>query len=234
MKLAIFDIDGTLVNTNEIDTRCFLDAFTQEFDLSEINSNWSEYFAVTDSAISQQIFQTQLQRHPSDNELLRLQNRFVNLLAKAEQKNRGLFTPIPGALVIFDRLKLEPDWRIAIATGGWKASALFKLQAANFAIDNIPLTSANDGLTREDIINLSIIKAKQVYKIEKFGKIVSIGDGIWDVKTAAKLSIGFVGIASGTAKNKLFQAGAKDVLADFKQVSNFQQVLKQAVIPNSI
>ena len=234
MKLAIFDIDGTLVNTNEIDTICFLDAFTQEFGISDINSNWSEYFAVTDSAISQQIFQTKLQRHPSENELLRLENRFVDLLTKTEQKNPGLFTPISGALTMFDRLKLESDWKIAIATGGWQASALFKLQTANFAIENIPLASANDGLTREDIVNLSIVKAQQAYMIENFDKIVSIGDGIWDLKTAAKLDLGFVGISQAEAKNKLLQAGAKDVLADFEQVNNFQQVLEQAVVPNVI
>ncbi|MDJ0635805.1 MAG: HAD hydrolase-like protein [Xenococcaceae cyanobacterium MO_188.B29] len=232
MKLAIFDIDGTLVNTNEIDTICFLDAFTQEFGISDVNSNWSEYSAVTDSAISQQIFQTKLQRNPSKNELLRLENRFVDLLAKAEQKNQGLFTPISGALVMFDRLKLDSNWRIAIATGGWYTSALFKLKTATFDIGNIPLASANDGLTRDDIVNLSILKAKQEYNIENFSKIVSIGDGIWDVKTAAKLDLGFVGISQVQTQKKLFQAGAKDVLTNFEQVSNFQQILEQAVVPS--
>ena len=232
MKLAIFDIDGTLVNTNEIDTICFLDAFTQEFGISDVNSNWSEYSAVTDSAISQQIFQTKLQRNPSKNELLRLENRFVDLLAKAEQKNQGLFTPISGALVMFDRLKLDSNWRIAIATGGWYTSALFKLKTATFDIGNIPLASANDGLTRDDIVNLSILKAKQEYNIENFSKIVSIGDGIWDVKTTAKLDLGFVGISQVQTQKKLFQAGAKDVLTNFEQVSNFQQILEQAVVPS--
>lgn len=234
MKLAIFDIDGTLINTNKVDTICFLDAFTQEFGISDINTNWSEYSAVTDAAISQQIFQTKWQRNPLESELFRLENRFVELLAKTEQKNPGLFTPISGALTIFDRLKLESDWRIAIATGGWYASALFKLKTANFAIENIPLASANDGLTREDIVNLSILKAQQAYKIENFDKIVSIGDGIWDVITAAKLAIGFVGIAQGKTNNKLLQVGAKDVLNDFKQISDFQQVLEQAVVPDVI
>ena len=233
MKLAIFDIDGTLVNTNEIDTICFLDAFTQEFGISDINSNWSEYSAVTDAAISQQIFQTKLQRNPSENELLRLENRFVDLLAQAKRKNQGLFIPISGALVMFDRLKLDSNWRIAIATGGWYTSALFKLKTANFDIDNIPLASANDGLTRDDIVNLSILKAKQKYNIENFSKIVFIGDGIWDVKTAAKLALGFVGISQAQTQNKLFQAGAKDVLTNFEQVSNFQQILEQAVVPST-
>ena len=233
MKLAIFDIDGTLVNTNEIDTICFLDAFTQEFGISDINSNWSEYSAVTDAAISQQIFQTKLQRNPSENELLRLENCFVDLLAQAKRKNQGLFIPISGALVMFDRLKLDSNWRIAIATGGWYTSALFKLKTATFDIGNIPLASANDGLTRDDIVNLSILKAKQEYNIENFSKIVSIGDGIWDVKTAAKLDLGFVGISQVQTQKKLFQAGAKDVLTNFEQVSNFQQILEQAVVPST-
>ena len=63
---------------------------------------------------------------------------------------------------------------------------------------------------------------------------MTIGDGIWDVITAAKLAIGFVGIAQGKTNNKLLQAGAKDVLADFKQIRDFKQALEQAVVPDVI
>ena len=36
-------IDATLINTDEIGSICFLDAFRQEFGISDINSDWSKY-----------------------------------------------------------------------------------------------------------------------------------------------------------------------------------------------
>jgi beta-phosphoglucomutase-like phosphatase (HAD superfamily) len=74
MKLAIFDIDGTLTQTNDIDTQCYVKAFAEEFQITGINTNWSDYGHTTDSAISIQIFQDFWGRAPKEEELLKLKN----------------------------------------------------------------------------------------------------------------------------------------------------------------
>ena len=64
---------------------------------------------------------------------------------------------------------------------------------------NIPyrpelLSTASDGLSREEIVNSSIEKAKNEFELATFEKIISFGDGRWDVQTAKNLNLDFVGI----------------------------------------
>jgi len=40
MNLAIFDIDGTLTETNAVDEICFVQAFADAHAITEINTNW--------------------------------------------------------------------------------------------------------------------------------------------------------------------------------------------------
>lgn len=227
MQLVVFDIDGTLTNTNKIDENCFVRAFELEFGIFGINTNWTEYTYTTDSGITQQIFQEKLERLPSDEELIRIKARFVSLLQKAFINNQDLFSEIPGSANILTKLQLDPDWCVAIATGGWRESAKLKLQKANIEIEGIPLASANDALSREDIIKTAIIKAENIYQVEKFQKVVFVGDGAWDVKAAYKLNIAFIGIGN----NKLINIGATKVIQDFTKLDEFMTILQDAVIP---
>lgn len=227
MQLVIFDIDGTLTNTNKIDENCFVRAFALEFGIFGINTNWAEYAYTTDSGITQQIFQEKLERLPSDEELVRLKARFVSLLQKAYINNQDLFSEIPGSANVLAKLQLDPNCCVAIATGGWGESAKLKLQKANLPIEGIPWASANDALSREDIIKTAIIKAKNVYQVEKFQKVIFVGDGVWDVKAAYQLSIAFLGIGD----HKLTNVGATKVIKDFTNLEDFLKILSSAAIP---
>lgn len=227
MQLVIFDIDGTLTNTNKIDENCFVRAFALELGIFGINPNWTEYTYTTDSGITQQILQENLERFTSNEELVRLKARFVSLLQEAFINNQDLFSEIPGSANILAKLQLDSDWCVAIATGGWCESAKLKLQKANLPIEGIPLASANDALSREDIIKRTIIKAKNIYQVENFRKIVFVGDGVWDVKAAYQLSIAFVGIGD----NKLTNVGATKVIKDFTNLEDFLKILQDAEIP---
>ncbi|MBU7581732.1 MAG: DUF952 domain-containing protein [Nostoc sp. TH1S01] len=232
MNLVIFDIDGTLTNTNQIDETCFVNTFTSEFGFVNINSNWAEYKNITDSGITQQIFQEKLQRPPSELEIKRFKLAFVAKLQQEISTYKHLVKIIPGANKVLAELQNSATWGVAIATGGWYDSAILKLQAADLAIHNIPLSSSDDGISREDIINASIIKAKNNYNVEEFAKIVFVGDGIWDLKAARNLNISFIGIANRQAPEKLLDAGAKTVLQDFDNC-DFTKILYTAEVSKS-
>ena len=47
MNLLVFDIDGTLTTTNEVDTRCFARAFLETFDIALDTVNGAISLAVT-------------------------------------------------------------------------------------------------------------------------------------------------------------------------------------------
>jgi phosphoglycolate phosphatase-like HAD superfamily hydrolase len=225
MKLAIFDIDGTLTQTNDIDTQCYVKAFALEFDIAGINTNWSDYGHTTDSAISIQIFQDFKQRAPKAEELLQLKNRFIELLKYHHSQTKKKFAETPGASVILRKLS-ERDWAIALATGGWFDSACMKLAAIDLDFDKLPMASADDSISREEIVKTAISRAKEKYGVADFEKIVCVGDGIWDILTAVQLQLPFVGVGN---------AGLQDFgitqIADFTDFDSFLKALNQADIP---
>ena len=231
MKLAIFDIDGTLTNTNSVDNECFVKAFAEAHAITEIDTDWAAYPHTTDSGITLHIFQENFGRSPVGTELGKFKSCFVNLLVEQYESNSSSFAEIAGAAVALERLQQEPDWAVAIATGCWRESALLKLGAAKIEIDGIPAAYAEDGLSREEILEAAVSQSLERYRLGGFEKIVSVGDGLWDVRTARRLRFSFLGVGRGQSESMLLQAGAKHVIKDFTDYGRLVRFLDEAEIP---
>src|SRR3989442_7008665 len=171
MKLAIFDIDGTLTNTNSVDNECFVKALVEGHAITEIDTDWATYPHTTDSGITLHIFQEKFGRNPEETELDKFKRCFVNLLSEQYQSNSSSFAEIAGASIALNRLKRESDWVVAIATGCWRESALLKLRAAKIDLDGIPAAYAEDGLSREEILQAAVSHSLKQYSLTRFGKI---------------------------------------------------------------
>lgn len=233
MKLAIFDIDGTLTNTNSVDNECFLKALSEAHAITGINTDWATYPHTTDSGITLQIFQEKFGRDPEDAELDKFKSCFVNMLIEQYESNSSSFTEIAGASVALSRLKRESDWAVAIATGCWRESALLKLRAAQIDIDGIPAAFAEDGLSREEILQSAVSQSLEQHRLSSFARTVSIGDGLWDVRTARLLNFAFLGVAGGERAAILDRAGAKHVIEDFADYCRLLTFLNEAEIPRA-
>jgi phosphoglycolate phosphatase-like HAD superfamily hydrolase len=231
VNLAIFDIDGTLTNTNSVDDECFVKALSEAHAITEINTDWATYLHTTDSGITLQVFQEKFGRDPEDTELDRFKSCFVNMLSEQYHANSSSFNAIAGASVALSRLKRESHWAIAIATGCWRESALLKLRAAKIDIDGIPAAFAEDGLSREEILQSAVSQSLELYRLSSFAKVVSIGYGLWDVRTARRLNFSFLGVGCGEAASNLHRAGAKHVIEDFADYGRLLSFLNEAEIP---
>ena len=231
MKLAIFDIDGTLTNTNSVDDECFVKALAESHDITEIDTDWATYPHTTDSGITRHIFQQKLGRNPEETELGKFKSCFVKMLGKQYKSNSSSFVEIAGASIALNRLKRESDWAVAIATGCWRESALLKLRAAKIDIDGLPTAYAEDGLSRQEILQAAVLRSLDQHRLSNFGKIVSIGDGLWDVCTARRLNFTFLGVGCGESAAMLHQAGAKFVIENFADYSRLVSYLNRAEIP---
>lgn len=231
MKLAIFDIDGTLTNTNDVDDVCFVQAFTAAHAIAGINTNWSEYPHTTDSGITQHIFEERFGRAPSSAELFRLQQCFFSLLREQHQASASRFAEIAGASQALSRLERDAGWAVAIATGCWRESAALKLKGAKIEIERLPAAYAEDGLSREEILLAALSKSLSHYAQGTFERIVSVGDGIWDVRAAARLKYAFLGIGSGESEERLRRAGARTIIEDYTDYDRLLRSLHDAETP---
>ena len=230
-RLAIFDIDGTLTDTNAVDDECFLEAVAAEFALELADVDWSDAPHVTDASIARWLVERHCDRAPDDAEIERLVHRFVGSLERELARTPDRFAPIAGARNAFTAL-LSDGWDIALATGGWEPSARLKLKASGLHVPDMVLACANDAITREEIVRLARNRAAAI-RSGSYDRVVSIGDGVWDVRTAANLELPFIGIATGEREAKLRAAGASVVLPDFRDLAAFRHAVATATSPST-
>jgi len=231
MKLVVFDLDGTLTQTNAVDEDCFVRAFEEALQLTELNRNWNEYEYVTDQGILFQIFMERLGRHPAIEEHERVVTRFIELLSVRYSSDISEFAEVPGASRLIHRLRSESDWAIAIATGAWRRSAEFKIGRARLPVTDLPSAFAEDGPSRDNLVRTAIDRALIHYQQSRFERIISVGDALWDVKTARNLGLPFLGIANGARAALLRHNGASHVIEDYRDPDRCLEYLNETRAP---
>ncbi len=112
------------------------------------------------------------------------------------------------------------------------ASARLKLAAAGVDTDGVPLVCADDALTREDLLQLALKRAGE-RNGRAFKRVVSVGDGVWDVRAAAAVGWPFVGVARGAQADQLRAAGADLVLPDLVDRPALLCALERAGVPRA-
>jgi phosphoglycolate phosphatase-like HAD superfamily hydrolase len=191
--VLVFDIDGTLLQSVHAHQTALLDAYSA-LGLEIGERSLSEFPDHTDSAIFDLLVAEARGRHASASELLEL-----DLTLAAEYRRRVLESPpaeIAGARILLQRLHGDPRFRVAFATGSMRAVATQKLSQLDVNASAAVLVTASEFLTREEIVLAAIDHATAADEPEL--QAISIGDGVWDERTALKLGLPFVAVESGT------------------------------------
>src|SRR5437867_8015613 len=118
MKLIMFDIDGTLTQSNDLDDAAFLRALSDVFGLHGISDDWDGYTHVSDSCIVREACQAGIGRAPRPDEVETFQRRFVELLVESARKLGGI-RQVAGASAMLKQLCDSGSYAVAYAGGGW-------------------------------------------------------------------------------------------------------------------
>ena len=168
-----------------IDSRLYFSSVTAVLGPVDFREKLSDYDNVTDSGIISQL--------ADDNGLYldataieSIQTLFVGGLVEHIQA-AGPFPAIHGATQTIDRLTCSTDYSVAIATGGWRKSALLKLESSGFALDGIPLVSCDESPSRTEIMSIAL--ARLGSNIES---VTYFGDADWDRRACRALRWDFV------------------------------------------
>jgi phosphoglycolate phosphatase-like HAD superfamily hydrolase len=222
MRLVLFDIDGTLTDTMEVDAACFVRAYAEVCGFEDIDTDWSRYRHATDSGIFIEIFETRVGRLPTAEEISQFRRHFMRLLAAASVECP--FAAVPGASRTLSLLADSSVYRVSLATGCWSDSARLKMASAGMCYDHYPSASCDDAVERDLIIKLSIQKATSQFG-GPFVSTVYVGDGVWDARACRTVGIPFVGIGEGARAEKLIAEGAAGVVSDFSDRDLFLHYL---------
>jgi len=197
MQLCIFDIDGTLTDSVVQHQTSFLKALLS-YGLVCKNREWGSYRHHSDSAIFCELVELEKGYLPGKDEIESLDATLHSLFL--EEVSHTPLRAIAGARAFVETLE-KRGIAVAFATGSMRSSAREKL---TFLLGDgwreELLSTANEYLSREEIVEGAIRRASKAYGIAHFSRILSFGDGLWDATTARALSLEFIGITSDEAK----------------------------------
>lgn len=210
--MLLFDVDGTLTDTTDVDGQCFTDSVRAVLGV-ELTSHWNEFEQVTDAGIALEL----LREHPTDEQArlsAELERDFLRRLERQAAEAPQRFAAIPGAPELLDRLARRGT-PFRLATGAWRSSATFKLSLAGLG-DYAPACTSSETPVRREIFERAAEGATSV---------TLIGDGLWDARVARELGWRLVARADADAAETLRRAGASDALPDFRDLDHVARAL---------
>jgi beta-phosphoglucomutase-like phosphatase (HAD superfamily) len=189
MHAIIFDIDGTLLDSDVIDAELYVAAVRHVLGDVRIRGGWGEYEYVTDTGILGSILDDNgIDR--GDHVVESVRTEFLRRVREHVHAN-GPFSEIPGARDFVLSLGAAPDRAFAYATGGWGVTAALKLDGAGFPLEGVPLISSDDASDRCQIM----LKALHALG-SGFASVTYYGDGEWDRDAALGLGWDFVAVGA--------------------------------------
>ena len=220
--LAIFDNDGTICDTQDVEGPCFAKAIEHVTGISLSSLDWTSYEEPTSSAIVRDLLAGDPAALVKEEEIKR---EFTRLLKEEQPRFPGDFSPLPGAVLFIERLKAENICTVAIATGCFDASARFKLQCCGIDLDDFPHATSSDTPRRRAIIPLAAARAGF-----EVSKVVYFGDAPWDVVVSRLLGVPMIGI--GRRIDQLSALGVGNVFRDYSDADAIIRALQGLKKPN--
>jgi phosphoglycolate phosphatase-like HAD superfamily hydrolase len=207
--IIVFDVDGTLVDSNSVDYQCFVAAIQQVIGIELRDTHWVGFTEITARAVIEQLLPD---TNPEEVRRIgrRVQADNLHRLQAAHAANPAAYQPTPGALHAIARLRQTPGVSVALATGDWHDTISFKLIAAGFDVADISMATSSDHAARADIIRLAVARAGR-----SLADAVYVGDGPWDLRATQQLGIPFIGVGRKVAR--LRAAGARHTMDDFSR-----------------
>lgn len=182
---VMLDIDGTLLQSYEMDEQCFVDAVRETTGL-EISTDWGSYPFVTDRGI----LKTFIEQQDLKYSLAELESIVKPIFIRNVQQSvkTSPAQEVPGAKKFVSYLLDSDEYVVSIATGGWGETAKIKLNSAGFETEKLAIMSSNDHYSRIKIMELAKSAINQIdnYPVTYFG------DAEWDLEACKELAVNVV------------------------------------------
>ncbi len=225
MNLIVFDIDGTMFLDNKASSEAFKNALLHLYDIMNYSTIWDNYRIGSDIGILRYLYKEKYKSDLSWDELNRFQLYYYNEFVKICLLTDNKLIKVNGLEGIIDNIYKSDKWCLAIYSGGMKKVALKKLDIYGITERKYPISTAEDGLLREEIFKSTVYKAKVIYNKEYFDNIILVGDSYQDIRVSKKLSIPMIGITTTMKRNDFLSAGISHTVDDYVDYKCFNNIL---------
>lgn len=190
MHHVMFDVDGTLVQSESVDEELYRKAVL-DVTGEALNSDWAHFNHITDAGIlAQHLAEAGIQESEQGYLSREVKGMFTRLIE--DRLNICSLSQIQGAADFIAELRKDDGVTLSIATGGWRDTALIKLKSAQIDISGIHLASSDDHYARVEIMKI----AKRNAAGNQSVGCTYFGDGKWDQKASHELGYNFVQIGN--------------------------------------
>ncbi|MGB0404503.1 MAG: HAD family hydrolase [Salibacteraceae bacterium] len=187
-NLIVFDIDGTLTDSMDIHHEAFMVALAH-IGVSNYVPFQRKFKHFTDSYVVKDIFEFSTNQIFTESHFASFSKCLTAEILKHE------IPEILGAKELVSHLHKKSNYSICFATGSLLEPAKHKLISTSIPFNEAILATSDKIEVREEIVQEAINKAESFYNT-KFNRIISIGDGLWDLQVARNLGLEFIGIGS--------------------------------------
>ncbi|MDZ7721357.1 MAG: HAD family hydrolase [candidate division KSB1 bacterium] len=213
MKLLLFDIDGTLIDSGGAGKRAMNRAFEELYGHAEILANIS-LSGRTDELILQDAFQ-KIEQTPNPAAMSEYKKLYFQILRHEIEKPNAKKRVMPGITDLLPELKHRQDIYLGLLTGNWQDSGYIKI--GHFSLDSYFSFGAfsDDSNDRSELVPIAVSRFEnRTEKTIAAEHVYIIGDTPRDIECTKPHGVNSVAVAAaGYTRNDL-QAYNPDFLFD--------------------
>jgi HAD superfamily hydrolase (TIGR01509 family) len=202
-RAAVFDVDGTLTDTNHLHTVCWWEALRQAGHRVPMVSVLGAI-----GLGSSDLLEHLLGKDRDQDQDASLSAAHKTLYATWFER----LAPVEGAADLLRRLHAD-GWKVVLATSA-SGAELSALRAAIDADDAITATASSDDVEEGKPAPEPVRHALDLVGAQARGSVF-VGDSVWDMQAASRAGVVPVGVLSGgVSRAELEKAGAAEIYAD--------------------
>jgi len=225
MRLVLFDIDGTLLNSGGMGRASMQRALAEVFG-SPGNSSY-RYDGKTDKQIVRDTMR--LEGHSDehiDSSMERLIGLYLDGLQTGVKSGKFHVRPLDGVVDLLDALEARKDVVLGLLTGNVESGARVKLRAAGIDPDRFRVNAfGSDHEHRPQLPAIAQRRASETLGLAIAGeRMIVIGDTPADIECGRELGARAIGVASG--HYTVAQLEAHDPYAVFPSLANTAKLLE--------
>ena len=222
MRLVLWDIDGTLVDSAQLGRDAFFEAFEQV--VGHAPTTVVPFAGRTDLEIAYDMFETEGVDRDPETLLDDFEEALVAAMAGRLDALRERGRALPGTAEALERLHAEPGVIQSLLTGNVERNAMLKLQPFGLArwIEFGCGGYGSDHRVRGELVAIARARAEKAHggRIEP-RSVVLIGDTPLDVAAAREGGARAVAVATGPYdEEQLAESGADVVLPDLSDTTH--------------
>jgi phosphoglycolate phosphatase-like HAD superfamily hydrolase len=211
MKLILFDIDGTLVNSGGAGYRAFSKALETTLGL-EGGLNGVRLDGKTDLQIVREVFDRRgLEFKISEDLAEGLFDQYIEFLRNELSAEGVDYRVLPGVSELLSRLREDSSFLLGIASGNIEQGAWLKLEKGGLNEFFDLGGYGSDSESRTELIKVAIERARRKAGNSVLSSVVVIGDTPRDIRHGQEAGAQVVAVATGRYPRSLLEEHRPDL-----------------------